>query len=313
MQSIGIDFGATTIKTGLCEDAKILSTLTPLETTQFSSPEATIDAIANHIENLRKSHPNIAAVGIGVPGNVQFDRGFVDNLTNVPGWTNVPLRDLLEKKTGLPAIAENDANCMAYAEWRHGAGENHNNMLAITLGTGVGGGLVLNGQFHHGANSVAGEVGQMSIAWNGRPGVYGNRGCLEQYIGHRQLTEHAAELYNNAGTPCTPNECSPKNLAKAANNNDPIALQLWDEFADMLACALCNVCWLVNPNRIVIGGGIAGAGDVLFNPLRKKIAAQLSQSHLLNLEIVPARFGNDAGILGAATIAADHARQITSN
>jgi len=309
MQSIGIDFGATTIKTGLCEEARVLTTLPPLETSQFTTPESTIDAIIAHTSELRDKHPDIIAIGIGVPGNVHFDRGFVDNLSNVPGWIKVPLRDLLEEKTGLPAIAENDANCMAYAEWRHGAGENHDNMLAITLGTGVGGGLVLNGQFHRGANSVAGEVGQTSIAWNGPPGVYNNPGCLEQYIGHRQMTERAAELYQQSGTACSPDQCSPKALAAAAHNDDPIALQLWDEFAAMLACTLCNVCWLVNPDRIVIGGGIAGAGDVLFNPLREKVAAQLSPSHTRNLEIVPARFGNEAGILGAATIAADHARR----
>lgn len=307
MKAIGVDFGGTTVKIGLCEDDQLLGKPEAIPTHEHETAAELIEAIATHADQLRASHPEIAALGVGVPGFVNFEKGYVHKLTNVRGWDCIPLRDLLSERLGYTIAVENDANCMAYAEWRAGAGRGSTNMLAITLGTGVGGGIILNGRMHRGASSGAGEVGQMSIHWEGRTGVYNNRGCLEQYIGHRQIAQHACELYKAAGIARDREDCDPAKLAEAARNYDKIALGVWDDVARILACELCNICWLVSPDTIVIGGGIAGAGDVLFNPLRQHMQGQLHPVFWESLRILPARFGNEAGILGAARLALDEA------
>jgi glucokinase len=307
MKAIGIDFGGTSVKLGICEGDALVGRLDPIETAAHEGAPALIEAMAGRIDDARRSHPDLAAVGVGVPGFVNFSTGHVHKLTNVRGWDETPLRDLLAERTGLPVAVENDANCMAYAEFRLGAGRGSRHMLAITLGTGVGGGLVIDGKLHRGASFGAGEVGQMSIHWEGRTGVYNNRGCLEQYIGHRQVSQHAHELYKAAGVPRDRAQCRITELVEAARCYDKIARRAWDDVARILACELCNICWLVSPDRIVIGGGMAGAGEVLFEPLARHMRGQLHPLFFDALQLVPARFGNEAGILGAAILAADAA------
>jgi glucokinase len=305
MKSIGIDFGGTTVKLGLCEGDRIIAKPAPIPTQEHESAASLIEEIAVHVDALRREHPEIASAGIGVPGFVDFRKGYVHKLTNVRGWDNIALREILSKRTGLTVAVDNDANCMAYAEWKFGAGRGADNMVAITLGTGVGAGLVVNGMLHRGASSGAGEVGQMSVHWEGRTGVYNNRGCLEQYVGHRQIAQHAHELYKAAGIDRDRADCDPVHLALAATDHDPVAIAVWDYVASILACELCNVCWLVSPDTIVIGGGIAGAGEVLFGPLSHHMRGQLHPVIWDALRLKPARFGNEAGIIGAAQLAAD--------
>ena len=305
MQSIGVDFGGTTIKLGICQADSILFKPEPIHTHSHTSAETLLEELCGTIEKLRHSYPEIAAIGVGVPGFVNYAHGLVHKLTNVRGWENIPLQALLENHTGLTVAVDNDANCATYAEWKFGAGRGSRHLLAITLGTGVGGGLILDGKLHRGASSGAGEVGQMSVYWEGRTGVYQNRGCLEQYIGHRQITQHAIELYKAAGVTKEREECDPARLARAAHAGDPIALETWEHVARILACELCNICWLVSPDTIVIGGGIAGAGDCLFGPLSRHMQSQLHPIFWNSLRLVSARFGNEAGIIGAAQLAAD--------
>ncbi|QQL45416.1 ROK family protein [Sulfuriroseicoccus oceanibius] len=310
MLAIGVDFGGTSVKVGLCDGAEVLEKMPRIPTKDFGCRDDLVAAIVGQIKDLQARHEGVVGVGAGVPGNVDYKRGRIHQLTNVEGWVDVPLRELLEKKTGLVAAVDNDANCMAYAEWRVGAGRGANDMVAITMGTGIGGGLVLDGKFFRGAACVAGEVGQMSLDYRGRVGVYGNKGCTEKYIGNQQLKEFAYSRYQTKarrdGKP-GPSEadCEPRRVAEAANAGDPVAIEIWEEVAEMLATTLCNVCWLVNPSRIVIGGGVAGAGELLFSPLRAHMKEQLSDTHYRSMRIVPAKFGNDAGMIGAAMQAAD--------
>jgi glucokinase len=305
MKSIGVDFGGTTIKLGLCAGDKLIEKAAPIPTHTHDTAATLIAEIAAIAVDMRSRHPDIAAIGVGVPGFVDFTRGLVHKLTNVRGWDNIPLASILSDRLGLPATVDNDANCMAYAEWKHGSGKGARDMVAVTLGTGVGGGLIIDGKLHRGASSGAGEIGQMSVYWEGRTGNYNNRGCLEQYVGHRQVAQHAVELYKAAGANKSREDCDPARLAAAARTGDAIALQAWDDTARILACALCGICWLVSPDTIVIGGGMAGAGELLFAPLHRHMQAQLHPVFWDTLRIVPARFGNEAGMLGAAQLAAD--------
>lgn len=303
--AIGVDFGGTSIKLGVCRGASLLEIDEPIPTQGHDGPAALIRVIADRVANLRKKHPDIAAVGVGVPGLVDFDRGFVHVLTNVPGWNHVPLKTILGEMSGLPAVVENDANAMAYAEWRYGAGQGMKNVVALTLGTGVGGGLILNNALYRGSQFSAGEIGQMSIDFDGVSGHYGNLGALEKYMGNNQIAEHAVSRYSQAGLHREASQCTPRTIAEAAQAGDDIARQIWAEVADWLGTALASIAWLLNPDAFVIGGGVAQAGALLFEPLESKVRSMLSSVVQEHLKILPAKFSNEAGIIGNAALAAD--------
>ena len=307
--AVGIDMGGTTVKYGVVRGHEIIEELEPLPTPAFKGPKALLKELCVRIQELRQKHKGIAAVGMGVPGFADVTRGYVHELTNVPGWQRVHVSRLLAAGTGLPSFVENDANAMCYAEFLHGAGKGATNMVAVTLGTGVGGGLVLNGGLYRGSTFGAGEIGQMGIDYQGRHGEHGNIGALEKYVGNREVTARARELYAKARCRVAAEDCEPRALSAAARRGDPIALKVWDEFTTHLAAGLCSVVWLLNPDRIVIGGGVARAGKLLFDPLKTKMKAQLAEPFRSKLKVVPARFGNDSGIIGSAAVALDLARK----
>ena len=294
-KAIGVDFGGTSIKFGVCLGEEVVGEGRPIDTTAYYERprEDLIRAITDRIAEIRQDHPEVASIGAGIPGLVDFQRGHIFEITNVPDWVEVPFRDILTRETGLPVTVDNDANCMAYAEWHHGAGRGFDDLLAITLGTGVGGGLVIGGQLHRGAQFCAGELGHTTIDHRREP----RTGIIEQFVGNRQIAQHAQRLYADAGIDKSTEDCSPKNLANA---NDEIASQVWADFANWLAIALSNAVWLLNPEAIVIGGGVSRAGPVLFDPLKTSLAMYLSPVLAENIQLIPAKFGNEAGIIGAA-------------
>ncbi|MFZ4763760.1 MAG: ROK family protein [Roseimicrobium sp.] len=303
--AVGIDFGGTSIKLGVCRGADLLALDEPIPTQGHAGPDALIRVIAERVTRLREKHLDIVAVGVGVPGLVDFDRGFVHVLTNVAGWSHVPLKKILGDMVELPVIVENDANAMAYAEWRYGAAQGLANVVALTLGTGVGGGLILNHALYRGSQFSAGEIGQMSIHYDGVSGHYGNIGALEKYMGNNQIAEHAVKRYAQAGVPKEAAQCTPRAIAEAAHAGDDVARQVWAEIADWLGTALASIAWLLNPDAFVIGGGVAQAGPLLFEPLESKVRSMLSAVVQEHLRILPARFSNEAGIIGNAALAAD--------
>jgi glucokinase len=304
--AIGIDFGGTSIKLGVVSGAEVLDVAPAIATQDYDGPDALIATMVRGIEDLRQRHAGIAALGVGMPGFVDFPRGMVYNLTNVRGWQHIFLKDALESATGLPTIIENDANCMGYAEWQRGAAIGLSHVVALTLGTGVGGAIIANGQMLRGAHFGAGEVGQTSIDYRGRRGAYGNLGALEDYIGNREIEATAREAYATAGHERMP-ATTPAELATAAHAGDPIAIRIWTDIAEKLACSVANLCWLLNPQAVVIGGGVAKAGEVLFGPLDGFVRSQLGEPFKQDLQILPARFGNEAGMLGAAAMALEEA------
>lgn len=305
--SLGIDFGGTSVKFGVVRGNEVIAQAPSIATEDFSEAQPLIDAIIYIIEDLRTHHPEIAAIGVGVPGFVDFKTGTIHNLTNVRGWTNIALRDILQERTKLPVAVENDANCMAYAEWKVGAGMGKDHLVCITLGTGVGGGIITHGHMLRGAHSVAGELGQTSIDYAGREGAYGNLGSLEDYIGNNEIAADARQVYASRDIAKSITECTPVALSQAAAQGDLIAVEIWQGIAQKLACTIVNACWLLNPSAIIIGGGVAKAGELLFDPLKVSIQNQLAPAFLNELEIIPARFSNDAGIIGAATLALEEA------
>ena len=303
--ALGIDFGGTTVKLGLVQAGGLTQRAESLPTLAFARAEDLLTAILGAIDNLRAMHPDIVAVGAGLPGIVDSRRGVVYHLTNVAGWVNVPLRDLLTMHTGLPAIVENDANAMTYAEWKYGAGRDRQNVVCVTLGTGVGGGLILNGELYRGSQLGAGEIGHMSIDYQGVAGPYGTRGGLEEYVGNEQIAARAVAAYAAAGQTRTPLECTPLLLAEAALQNDAVARAVWEETGLMLGAALANVVWLLNPDTIILGGGVAQAGELLLAPVRRTLRERVSAVFCERLQVLPAEMGSDAGIIGSGALAMD--------
>lgn len=305
--AIGIDFGGTSVKTGVLYRSNIIDEAPRIDTQEFEEATPLIERIHQTIEELRARHPKISAIGVGMPGFVDFPTGMVHRLTNVKGWVNIHLKRQLGGLCALPVIVENDANCMAYAEWKRGSGRGINHLVALTLGTGVGGGIIVDGRMVRGSNFAAGELGQTSIDYQGRVGAYGNRGALEDYIGNQEIAAMAVKYYADSGKEVTPAECEPSQLAIAATGGDEVAIAIWDKIAEILASALMNCCWLLNPEAIIVGGGVAKAGALLFDPLNKYLRDQLSGPFKDDLQLLPARFGNEAGIIGAATLALEEA------
>ncbi|MCB1093782.1 MAG: ROK family protein, partial [Verrucomicrobiae bacterium] len=220
--SVGIDFGGTSVKLAVVDGANLMGEIERIPTRNFPEPDDLVAEIVKVIGRFKEEHPRVAAVGVGVPGAVDFDRGMTYNLTNVPGWSNVPLRDIISEKTGLPAVLENDANCAAYAEFKCGAARGYRNVIVVTLGTGVGGGLILNGDLFRGSQFAAGEIGQMSVDYRGVDGPYGNFGALERYIGNQQIAEIGVRRYREAGRDPGVDNGSPESLAQAATAGDEV-------------------------------------------------------------------------------------------
>ena len=306
--AIAVDFGGTTIKIGVTCGQDIIEKAQPLPTPSYHSPEEIMDAMCAVMHRLRDRHPSVCAVGLGMPGWVDFYKGVLYQLTNVPVWDReVPVRDVMQEQLGLPVVLDNDANCMGFAEWQMGAGLGLESLVCLTLGTGIGGAVIVQNRLLRGRNVSSGELGQTSIHYRGRVGPFGNRGAIEEYIGNNEMAADAVERYAAAGVTRSAAECTPYKLELAARGGCPIAQQIYTDFAEKLACLMMNMMYAVVPDAFVIGGGVAKAGDLLFEPLREFLRAQLFHVHFNNLKILPAKFGSDSGLIGAGLMASHYA------
>ena len=302
--ALAVDFGGTSIKMGVTAGERILATADRIPTAMFESPQAIIDAMIASARTLRGQFPSACVMGMGMPGWCDYQRGVLYQLTNVRVWDReIPVKEMMEQALGLPVVLDNDANCMAYAEWKLGAGKGKRHLVCLTLGTGVGSGLIVNGELLRGATCSAGELGQTSIDYRGRLGHYGNRGSLEDYVGNREIAADARTLYASHGIDKAIVDCNPISLERAALAGDEVAEQVWRDLAVKLSCALMNCCYLLNPEAIIIGGGVAKVRTLLFQPLQEIMKTQLAAPLVEYLEILPAQFGTEAGILGAAHLA----------
>lgn len=304
---VGVDLGGTKIATGLLTtDGKIVER-TRLDTLAETGPDAVISRIVQSVRDVQKGH-DVLAVGVGTPGLLDSEQGVVLHEPNLPGWTNVPLRDKLQKHLRVEVKVENDANAAAWGEYVLGAGQGTHNMVYITISTGIGSGLVLNGALFTGSTSFAGELGHTVIDPNGPPCGCGNVGCWEACASGTAIGRYAreavaskqtkiAELAAAEGVPV-----SAKHMFEAAQLGDETAQNIFDKTVHYLGLGLANTIHSYNPERIVIGGGVSNAGDFLFDAMRKKTEALVMSPYRETFTIVPAQLGNDVGILGAAAL-----------
>jgi glucokinase len=250
----------------------------------------------------------IGGIGIGVPGVLDLEKGETLFLPNLEGtWPHVPLRDTIAQLTDIPTELLNDVRSITNGEWRFGAGRGVETVAVFAIGTGIGGGLVINGQLHLGIGGTAGELGHTTIDYNGQICGCGNRGCLEAYASGpaiaamglkavtQGLTTRIADLCEN-----DLNRITPKLIAGAAREGDELAKDIYERAGFYLGIAAANVCVAVGPRRIIIGGGVAQAGDLLLDPIRRTLRERVTVMPVEQVEVVQSKLGNNAGVIGVA-------------
>lgn len=292
---VGVDVGGTNIKLGIVQAAGKVTARTSFATKPFASSRIKlIHGLAAQIGSILSSKgiskKQVAGVGIGLPGPIDHERGVVRFLPNIPGWDNVPLKSILQKKLGLPVFIDNDVKIITLAEWKFGAGRGVSDLVCLTLGTGVGSGLILENRLYRGCANAAGELGHLPLNETGPACNCGGYGCLETYIGNRALLQRAQQVLKR---PVTLEEMSA--LARAGNS---AALRFWHEAATHLGNGLVAVVNLLNPRLIVIGGGVANNHRFLFPTAKEVITRRAMKTQAQSVKIVRAALGDDAGIIG---------------
>lgn len=311
---VGVDLGGTSIVVGTVrEDGSALHGRLQERTPVARGPDGVIDRIVamvhRSIEQTRRelgtSDLDIAGVGMGAPGPLDRARGLVIVAPNL-GWQDVPLRDRIAEATGLTAAIDNDANCATLGEWWHGAGRGGRVVVGITIGTGIGGGIVLDGQIFHGASDVAAEMGHTTIDVTGRRCRCGNYGCVEAYASGSAIAARAVEEIE-AGTASRILEMAGGDTERvtaqivydAAQDGDALALEIERDTARFLGAGMANIVNILNPDVVVVAGGVTQAGDRLFTPLRKEVARRAFKPAVAACRIVPGELPGTAGVFGA--------------
>ena len=293
---IAIDLGGTNLKVAVL-DSKLKIIRKEIFSTRISKTKnlligTVIFSINKVIGACRLKKAQILGVGLGVPGPVDQESGVVHFFPNIPGWKEVRLKEILQRKTGLSVNLDNDAKVMALAEYTLGAAKKSKNALCITLGTGVGGGIIIGNSLYRGANNAAGEVGHMSINENGPRCNCGGIACLESYVGNSSILREARKVFKR--------KISLEELSLLARRKNKKAIRIWKDVGRRLGIALSGVVNLLNLDVIVIGGGIANSGPLLFNAVRNTIKERAMSVQARHVRVVGAKMGARAGLFGAA-------------
>jgi len=313
--AIGIDIGGTKVAGGLVDvDGHITHRARRDTPHRSKSPSVVEDTIVEVVAELMQvlGPETVAAVGIGAAGFVAADRATVVFAPHL-SWRHEPLQEALQKRIDLPIFVDNDANAAAWAEWKFGAAQGETHLMMITLGTGIGGGILIHGQVQRGRFGIAGEFGHMQVVPGGHRCECGNRGCWEQYASGNALVREARSLFS-ANSPIASDlldrvEGVPGNLTgplitQAARDGDPTARELLAEIGNWLGVGIANLAAAFDPGTFVIGGGMSAAGDLLLASARDTFKRQLTgRGYRPEARIVAASLGNDAGLIGAADLA----------
>lgn len=307
--TIGVDIGGTKIAAGVVDEEGSI-----LETSQVSTPqtpEGVVDAIADAVRIVSEGH-EIEAVGIGAAGYVDDKRATVLFAPNI-NWRHEALKDKVEQRVGLPVVVENDANAAAWGEYRFGAGVGHDDVVCITLGTGLGGGIIIGGKLHRGRFGVAAEFGHIRVVPDGLLCGCGSQGCWEQYASGRALVRYARQ--RAAATPenatvlldlgdGTAEGIEGKHISDAARQGDPVAIDSFRELARWAGAGLADLASLFDPSAFIVGGGVSDEGDLVLEPIRKSFRRWLVGNQWRpHAQVLAAQLGGKAGLVGAADLA----------
>ena len=309
---IGVDIGGTNIKITLAdfEGKNIYSNTTP--TRAEMGVEAGVANIKQAIKDLmqetNESAKTIEAIGFGLPGQIDYKAGMVKNLPNIPGWINIPLGKLIEDEFQIPTKLDNDVRCAALGELNFGAGKGCENLICITIGTGIGSGIVLNGKLVRGASNAAGEIGHIKMTLEKGPLCgCGDHGCFEAYASGPSIVTMAKEFISGGKSAkykemATDGIITPYIVAQAALQGDAVSLQIFKQIGEIIGVGLSSVINLLNPEKIIIGGGVADAGEILLEPIRKTIEDRAMPIQKEAVKVVPAQLANAAGVIGASLL-----------
>ncbi|MCW2615235.1 MAG: glucokinase, family [Frankiales bacterium] len=315
MLTIGVDVGGTKVAAGLVdENGAILARAR--RPTPSASPSDVEDVIAACVRELRDAPEavgrEVEAVGVGAAGFITADRSTILVAPNL-SWRDEPLRDAVAERVGLPVVVENDANAAAWAEYRFGAGQGESHLVVVTVGTGIGGGMVLGGELYRGRFGIGSEWGHMQVSQSGRRCGCGQHGCWEQYVSGRALLHEAreiADVQRGYGARLLelgggrPEGIEAIEVTQAAREGDLAALDCFEEVGTWLGQGLADLAAVLDPGLFVIGGGVADAGELLLAPARRTYAEKLTGTRARpHAEIRLAALGNDAGLVGAADLA----------
>ena len=313
--AIGIDIGGTKVAGGVVDaEGRILRRTRRDTPHRSTSPAVVEDTIVDCVAELLGTPEGrgVAAVGVGAAGFVAADRATVAFAPHL-SWRDEPLRDALAGRLALPVTVDNDANAAAWAEATYGAARGHSHVVMITLGTGIGGGLVIDGRVQRGRYGIAGEFGHMQVVPEGLRCECGNRGCWEQYASGNALVREARSLIE-AGSPVVqdllarlggePARLTGPAITEAAQAGDPTSRELLAEVGAWLGTGMANLAAALDPGLFVVGGGVSAAGELLLGPARESFRRHLTgRGHRPEAEVVRASLGADAGLIGAATLA----------
>jgi len=312
--ALGVDLGGTSIKLGILSNLGEILTKYSLPSNAELGPDEVIRQIKKGIRHiLSQKKIKIRGIGIGAPGVINIEKGTVEYPPNFPGWGKVKLGKIIQKEFNFKTFIENDANAAAIGEYMFGAGKKYNSFIMITLGTGVGGGIIFNKKIFRGEFGAAGELGHMSIDYKGPKCKCGSFGCIEAFIGNNYLKQIVSselkvhpdskilELVNNEAGHVTP-----RIIQEAMEQGDKYAKSVVDNMGTQLGAVLTSVSNLLDISTFIIGGGVAGFGKPLFNKVQQTIVERVFIPTKKRVKVLPAKLKNDAGIKGASALVFHH-------
>jgi glucokinase len=299
---LALDIGGTKLAAGVVDDqGRTHSFLVRPSRTELGSGALLEDLFALGREAVEQSGvpwTAIATVGIGCGGPLDAERGTLIAPPHLPGWRDVPVSELAEREYERPVVLENDATAAAAGEHRWGAGVGVGNMVYLTLSTGVGGGVVIDGRLYRGSSGNGGELGHVTVDWHGRGcRGCGRRGCLEAYVSGTSIAERAQEAGLNLPTA--------EDVAAAARAGEAGAVAVWNETTEALACGVVSIVNLFEPELVVLGGGVTRSGNQLLGPVRDAVRKDAMRPTGDTVDVVLSAFGDRVGVVGAAAIVYD--------
>lgn len=309
---VGVDLGGTFVKTALVSEERTVLAKDSRPTGAEAGPEHVMAVMASAVQDLLKQAglgtADVLAAGFGAPGPMNWQTGVVFSPPNLPGWSNVPLAAAMSQRLGgVPCFVDNDANCACYGEYWMGAGRGTESMVVLTLGTGVGGGVVVFGKLLRGIDGTAAELGHLKVQRDGRLCGCGARGCLEAYASVSGMVRTALDALEQGQHSVLRELCGEdsnnltgKMIFEAAQQGDAVARWVFEETATWLGLGISSIVNYQNPEKVVLCGGMIAAGDLLFDPVYRTMRANSFEVPGRRCAIVPAGLGSDSGVLGAA-------------
>lgn len=308
---IGLDLGGTNLKYALGKETgdivKKMMKPSLADQDQKKIFENIYSAIHELLEEAKREKESVLAIGIGSPGSIHFEKGkLIGKTPNIESWANAPIKKNIENRFNITTWVDNDANVVALAESRLGAGKGFANALCLTLGTGIGGGLILDNQLHRGAHHSAAEVGHTIVEFDGRPCNCGNRGCLEAYTAAPAIVERYRKKLKRTGLTYNVSELTTEFIFEKAELSEDLARQTIEETCNYLGAGIASIVNVVDPDVVIVGGGVSDAGPEFVQRIEDVVKEYSIKAIAKDLKVVKATLGNDAGVAGAILLAAEN-------